>query len=117
MSNDIPRVSPRVENRQLLVALLVTGTTGFALWALSPVVTGGREPFDAPGYYLAGMGGAGLAAGLLSRSALVIPVAYLGIWTGQVFATVGLQHLSSRWSILAVIVTGIGSLITLAAAV
>ena len=114
--NDIPRISRRVENRQLLLAFAVPAGLGAAAWLLSRWLTGQREPWDNPGYYLVVMGAAGLAAGAVSRSGAAVPLAYFGVWLGQVLATLTLPHLLSRWSVLVLIVTAIGSVITLVAA-
>jgi hypothetical protein len=85
---------------------------GFALWLMSPYITGGREAFDAPSYYCAGMAAAGLAGGLLWRSPAAVLMAFLGVWAGQVFATLALPALVKYWSPLAVIVTGAGSVLS-----
>ena len=85
---------------------------GFALWLMSPFITGRREAFDAPPYYFAGMAAAGLAGGLLWRSPAAVLTAFLGVWAGQVFATLALPAFRN-WSPLAVIVTGAGSVLSL----
>jgi hypothetical protein len=87
---------------------------GFALWALSPLIAGTREPWDAswPFYSLAMLLG-GLAGGWwLPRRWLS---AYLGLWLGQVLATALLPGGDLGWLPLGVITTAIGALIGFAA--
>lgn len=72
-------------------AFLVTAAIGYALWALSPAITGGREPFDAPAYYCFGLITAGMIAAMVWASADAILVAFAGVWAGQVVATMTLS--------------------------
>lgn len=66
--------------RPSLLAFLIAFTTGFTVWALSPWLTGYKEPWDAPGvYYYAAL----LLAGMLSG--LVIAKPLWAHYTGCIF--------------------------------
>jgi hypothetical protein len=72
-----------MSNHARLSALLIGVCGGAAIWLLSPVITGRREPWDADGgYYAAALLGAGLIGGLLvPRRWVAVAV---GILVGQV---------------------------------
>lgn len=58
--------------RSSLLTFLVSAATAFAVWALSPLVTGFKEPWDAPGiYYYVALLLAGIVSGLF----------FLGMWS------------------------------------
>lgn len=53
--------------RQWVRTFLISAVCGAAVWALSPALTGHREPWDAAHhFYPLGLAAAGLVAGLLS---------------------------------------------------
>ncbi|MGH6891595.1 MAG: hypothetical protein ACREEP_05000 [Dongiaceae bacterium] len=94
-------------------ALLALGW-GFALWALSPIIAGTREPWDAawPLYSLAMVFGGAAGGWWLPRR----PVsAYLGLWLGQVLALSLLPGRDLGWLPLGLVTTAIGALIGLGA--
>ena len=65
-----------------LLAFLIASATGFAVWALSPWLTGYKEPWDAPGiyYYLALLLG-GVLSGFVTAKPLWAH--YVGSVSGQ----------------------------------
>lgn len=69
-------------------ALLLGAGLGAAIWLLSPVLAGHREPWDAGGgYYVAALFGAGLLGALLiPRRWCVIAV---GVYAGQALVLLG----------------------------
>ena len=70
--------------RRFLMGLAI----GVAIWSLSPLITGRREPWDAGGgYYEASLLGAGLLGGLLFPEDSRLFVA--GIFVGQVLVLLG----------------------------
>lgn len=89
--------------------MAVSAALGFAIWALSPVLTGAAEPWDASGpYYLAAsLAGGGALGLLLPRYSLR---SYLGAWCGQVVALAVLPDLDRGWLLLGVFTTAIGSI-------
>ncbi|WP_312932139.1 hypothetical protein [Stutzerimonas nitrititolerans] len=68
-------------SRSWVLPFLIAALAGAAIWALSPLITGQAEPWDAGLYY----SGALLAAGLLSGVAVPKPLwaHYLGGIAGQ----------------------------------
>ncbi|WP_312842826.1 hypothetical protein [Stutzerimonas nitrititolerans] len=68
-------------SRPWVLPFLIAALAGAAIWALSPLITGQAEPWDAGLYY----SGALLAAGLLSGVAVPKPLwaHYLGGLVGQ----------------------------------
>lgn len=69
-------------------ALLLGGGLGAAIWLLSPLITGRREPWDAEGgYYAAALLGAGFLGGVLAPWQW-FSVA-LGVFGGQVVVLLG----------------------------
>ncbi|WP_312678847.1 hypothetical protein [Stutzerimonas nitrititolerans] len=68
-------------SRSWVLPFLIAALAGAAIWALSPLLTGRAEPWDAGLYY----SGALLAAGLLSGVAVPKPLwaHYLGGIVGQ----------------------------------
>jgi len=75
-------------SRPTLAAFLIGLVIGAAIWWLSPLITGRREPWDAEGGYYAGsLLGAGVLGGFLlpahSRSFVA------GIFVGQVLVLLG----------------------------
>jgi hypothetical protein len=72
-----------ITSRLSIVSLLMGLIVGAAIWLLSPIVTGRREPWDAEGGYYAGaLFAAGLLGGLLFPRHSGVFVA--GIFLGQV---------------------------------
>lgn len=54
-------------NRSTLLAFLIASVAGFAIWALSPWLTGYNEPWDAPGvYYYVALLLAGAVSGFIT---------------------------------------------------
>jgi hypothetical protein len=86
---------------------------GLGLWASAPWLVGTREPWDAefPFYYTGLMlfGGAALGAAFPRHSA----TAFVGIWVGQLMASLALPGHDRTWAHLGVVTTGVGSLIGL----
>ena len=75
-------------SRPTLAAFLIGLATGAAIWWLSPLITGRREPWDAEGAYYAGsLLGAGLLGGVLLPEHWRWLVA--GIFVGQVLVLLG----------------------------
>lgn len=68
--------------RPSILSFLVAALAGAAIWALSPVVTGHAEPWDAGGAYYAS---ALVLAGLVSGFAVTAPLwaSYVGSIVGQ----------------------------------
>ncbi len=65
-----------------LPAFLVASATAFAVWALSPWLTGYKEPWDAPSfYYPGGLLLAGMVSGVITAKFLWAH--YLGSIFGQ----------------------------------
>jgi hypothetical protein len=76
---------PRLDRR---AAFLIGVGLGAAIWLLSPLITGRREPWDAEGgYYVAALLGAGVVAGVLAPGQW-FSVA-LGVFGGQVVVLLG----------------------------
>jgi hypothetical protein len=99
-------------------AILLVGSAmlGFALWGLSPILTGHREPWDAEfPYYIPGMlmGGAVLGAAFPWR----LGPCFVGAWIGQCVAVIVLPSLGASWLILGFITTAAGSLVAVVGAV
>lgn len=69
-------------NRSLIPSFLGAALAGALIWAISPMVTGHAEPWDAGGvYYFAALVLAGLVSGLLApKSTWML---YLGSIAGQ----------------------------------
>lgn len=68
--------------RSSLFAFLVASASAFAVWALSPWVTGYKEPWDAPGvYYYVALLMAGTVSGLIKAKS--IWAHYVGSIFGQ----------------------------------
>ena len=75
-------------SRPALAAFLIGLVIGAAIWWLSPLITGRREPWDAEGGYYAGsLLGAGVLGGLLLPEHSHWFVA--GIFVGQVLVLLG----------------------------
>lgn len=91
-------------------AFVLAFAWGFLIWALSPLLVGTREPWDAAWpYYTATMVAGGLAGGwFLPRCWLQ---ALLGLWLGQVLAIAVLPGGDLAWLPLGVVTTAIGALI------
>lgn len=71
-----------VLHRSVLLTLLVAAAAAFAIWALSPWITGYQEPWDGPGsYYFFAL----LCAGAVSGFATAKPLwaHYVGSLFGQ----------------------------------
>ena len=69
-------------NRSLFFSFLVAALAGAAVWALSPLMTGHAEPWDAESiYYIAALILAGLLSGLIAPKPLW--VLYIGSIFGQ----------------------------------
>lgn len=69
-------------NRSLIPSFLVAALAGALIWAISPMVTGHAEPWDAGGvYYFGALVLAGLVSGLLAPKS--IWMLYLGSIAGQ----------------------------------
>ena len=95
--------------RTTLFAFLAASATAFAVWALSPFLTGYQEPWDAPGiYYYVALFLAGALSGLIAAKPLWAH--YAGGIVGQLLyalvflpvgplAVVGLLFLAV-WSLL-----------------
>lgn len=95
--------------RSSLLAFLVASATAFAVWALSPWLTGHQEPWDAPGfYYFLALLAAGNVSGVITGKPLWAH--YMGSIFGQLvygllflplgpLAAVGLLFLV-LWSLL-----------------
>lgn len=65
-----------------MLAFLVASATAFAVWALSPGLTGFEEPWDAPGvYYYVALLVAGAVSGLVTAKPLW--ALYVGSIFGQ----------------------------------
>jgi hypothetical protein len=69
-------------------ALLIGVGLGAAIWLISPLITGQREPWDAEGgYYPAALLGAGILGGVVTpRHWLAVA---LGVFGGQVMVLLG----------------------------
>ena len=68
--------------RQALVAFLAAGVLGAAIWAMSPLLTGRTEPWDASGpFYVCALAIAGALSGFIFPKHLW--VTYLGAIAGQ----------------------------------
>jgi hypothetical protein len=77
---------PRI--RPTLTPFLIGLATGAAIWLISPLITGRREPWDAEGgYYMGALLGAGFLGGLLLAEHSRWFVA--GIFVGQVLVLLG----------------------------
>lgn len=86
---------------------LASCALGFGLWALSPLIAGTREPWDAewPFYPIAFLvGGAAIGWWVPGRPV----VAFLGIWLGQALAFIVLPGRDLGWLPLSVVTTAIG---------
>jgi len=69
-------------------AFLVGVGLGALIWLLSPVATGRREPWDAPGgYYVGALLGAGILGGLAAPTHW--GTAALGVFAGQALVLLG----------------------------
>jgi hypothetical protein len=70
-------------NRSLILPFLVAALAGGGIWALSPLITGHAEPWDASGiYYTAALVLSGFLSGLLAATPLWL--LYIGSIFGQV---------------------------------
>jgi hypothetical protein len=89
---------------------------GFGIWAVSPILTGQREPWDSeyPFYLLASLIGGGVLGALTPKHLLHC---YAGAWFGQVVALAVLPGLDRGWLLLGVMTTAVGSLLILLGAV
>ena len=77
---------PRI--RPTLAALLIGLAIGAAIWLISPLITGRREPWDAEGgYYPGALLGTGFFGGLLlpERAGWFV----VGIFLGQILVLLG----------------------------
>ncbi len=82
MSSSASSGSSRVVKRRAWLTLIVSVTISAAVWALSPWLTGHREPWDADGlFYVYSLAVAGFVAGLLAPRPLWAH--YLGAFVGQ----------------------------------
>lgn len=73
----------RPNNKRVWITVLVSAAVGAVIWALSPWVTGHREPWDAAGiYYVVALFVGGLVAGVLSPRPLWAH--YVGAFIGQI---------------------------------
>jgi hypothetical protein len=78
----------RVLKLERRAALLLGGGLGAAIWLLSPLITGRREPWDAEGgYYAAALLGAGVIGGVLAPGQWFSTA--LGVFGGQVVVLLG----------------------------
>lgn len=103
--------SGRVKNmRSILLTILFSVGIGFGVWALSPFITGEKEPWDAhyPFYSTLLISGGALITVAKGRWAvLCVP----GIWLGQLLALATLPWLDRSWWQLALFTTAVGSLV------
>jgi hypothetical protein len=69
-------------NRSLILSFVIAALAGAAVWALSPLMTGHSEPWDAGGiYYAAALALAGFLSGVVARKPLW--ALYVGSFCGQ----------------------------------
>lgn len=98
-----------------ILAFVAASTLSFLVWALSPVLVGQTEPWDADvPFYSIGFLICGAAVGAVFRGRLA--AIYLGAWAGQLVALVVLPSSDLAWFLLGMMTTGIGSVFFLAGA-